>query len=91
MVLVQISIHKHLLKLNELHNVLTGKYMFEHIVGRKEKNTDAESQGSCCSPLTLTLPVEKVTWLWGQIARAESCFTLLTLFSKVQNGNIALK
>lgn len=46
LVLVQISIRKHLLKLNELHNVLTGKCMFEHIVGRKEKNTDAESRGS---------------------------------------------
>lgn len=35
--MVQIPIYTHLLNLNELHNVLTGKCMFKHIVGRKGK------------------------------------------------------
>lgn len=102
LVLDQIQICKHLLKLNELYNVLTDKCMFKHIVGKKywyrimglirlkkqprgaNSYLSLESIPCCCSPLTLTIPVEKVAWLWGQLARAESCFTFLPAFSILQ-------
>lgn len=42
---VQIPINTHSLNLNELHNVLTGKCMFKHIVGRKGKTKAEADQG----------------------------------------------